>query len=76
MPKADYLPKDIPSFNEWVDSYELNYPTAAPTLGLSAPEVTAGTTLITDYKTAYAAQVAASVVYKTVCRTRWQKGTP
>jgi len=64
MPKADYLPKDIPSFNEWVDSYAINYPPIAPTLGLSAPEVTAGTALITDYKAAYAAQIAASVVYK------------
>lgn len=64
MPKKDYLPKDIPSFNEWVNSYELNYPTVGPTLGLSAPEVTAGTALITDYKTAYAAQTAAEVAFK------------
>ena len=57
MPKKDYLPDDIPSYNEWINNYELNYPTIGATLGLSAPEITAGTALITAYKTAYAAQI-------------------
>ena len=64
MAKKDYIPDDIPSFNEWIDNYLLNYPTLGATLGLSAPEITAGTALITAYKTAYTAQVAASVAFK------------
>lgn len=64
MPKKDYLPDDIPSYNEWINSYELNYPTIGATLGLSAPEITAGSALITAYKTAYAAQIAAGVAFK------------
>lgn len=64
MAKKDYIPDDIPSFNEWINNYELNYPTIGASLGLSAPEIAAGTALITAYKTAYAAQVAAGVAFK------------
>lgn len=73
MPKKDYLPNDIPSYNEWIDSYLLNYPAIGATLGLSAPEITAGTALINDYKTAYAAQVAAGIAFRNAAQNTREK---